>query len=317
MATHLLPRLHGHAAAAPAQDTAVSNRDYAIEAHSLTKTYGTKAVLDGVSLQIERGSIFGLVGPNGAGKTTLLSILAGLRKPSSGSFSLGSKKLAVLPDTPSFEPWLTAYELVDLARALVDPESAQSQRQRGTRRDRTRGGDERTNRRLLSRNAAAAGGGGQPRRRTRDHDDGRALFSPRPNRPPGHPRPRNEPGRQAHDHLFEPHPLLRAGRLRFSRHEPRSLADQGRIETLLRDRIAPTFIVELRGDSSAAAETLRQQPWVREVSEPARNQIAVSVDSIEAAEKPLVQVLATLDVGVRGIRLGEVSLEDVFLELTR
>ena len=41
--------------------------------------------LDGVSLSIERGEIFGLLGPNGAGKTTLLSILEGLLRPERGT----------------------------------------------------------------------------------------------------------------------------------------------------------------------------------------------------------------------------------------
>ena len=44
--------------------------------------------LRGVSLSIERGEIFGLVGPNGAGKTTTVEIIAGLRRPDSGSVSL-------------------------------------------------------------------------------------------------------------------------------------------------------------------------------------------------------------------------------------
>jgi ABC-2 type transport system ATP-binding protein len=64
----------------------------AIEARDLTKTFrsgwlrrrGTQA-LGGVSLQVERGAIFGLLGPNGAGKTTLLSILATLLVPDGGS----------------------------------------------------------------------------------------------------------------------------------------------------------------------------------------------------------------------------------------
>jgi len=64
---------------------------FAIEAQDVTKTFRSgwlrrreTAALRGVSLQIERGMIFGLLGPNGAGKTTLLSILATLLVPDGG-----------------------------------------------------------------------------------------------------------------------------------------------------------------------------------------------------------------------------------------
>src|ERR1700694_191707 len=58
----------------------------AIEAEGLEKTYG-KAVraLRGVSLSVERGTVFGLLGPNGAGKSTTVKILTTLSRPDRGS----------------------------------------------------------------------------------------------------------------------------------------------------------------------------------------------------------------------------------------
>ena len=55
-----------------------------IRVAGLTKRYGDHVALDAVDLSIPAGSVYGLVGPNGAGKTTLLSIIAGLRRPTSG-----------------------------------------------------------------------------------------------------------------------------------------------------------------------------------------------------------------------------------------
>ena len=52
------------------------NDDMAIEASGLAKSYRDVRVLDGVDLNIPRGSVFALLGPNGAGKTTAVRILA-------------------------------------------------------------------------------------------------------------------------------------------------------------------------------------------------------------------------------------------------
>jgi len=55
-----------------------------VEAIDVVKYYGETKVLDGVSLRIDKPTIYSLLGPNGAGKTTFLSILAGIQRPSSG-----------------------------------------------------------------------------------------------------------------------------------------------------------------------------------------------------------------------------------------
>lgn len=60
----------------------------AIATERLTKRYGGVIALDNVSLEIERGEMFGLIGPDGAGKSTLYRILATLLRPDSGSASL-------------------------------------------------------------------------------------------------------------------------------------------------------------------------------------------------------------------------------------
>src|SRR6201982_1682158 len=57
----------------------------AIDVHDLVKRYGTRPVVDRVSLGIEQGRICGFLGPNGSGKTTTLRLICGLLKPDSGS----------------------------------------------------------------------------------------------------------------------------------------------------------------------------------------------------------------------------------------
>ena len=65
------------------------NQRKAIEIKGLVKRFGDITAVDGISLDIYEGEIFGLLGPNGAGKTTIINILAGLIKPTEGSASVG------------------------------------------------------------------------------------------------------------------------------------------------------------------------------------------------------------------------------------
>ncbi len=57
----------------------------AIQANNLVKKYGEVIALDGLSLEVERGTVFGLLGPNGAGKTTTVRVLTTLLTPDSGT----------------------------------------------------------------------------------------------------------------------------------------------------------------------------------------------------------------------------------------
>jgi ABC-2 type transport system ATP-binding protein len=59
-----------------------------IEVSDLTKQYGDRKAVDGVSFSVEEGEIFGILGPNGAGKTTTVEAIAGLRTPDSGAISV-------------------------------------------------------------------------------------------------------------------------------------------------------------------------------------------------------------------------------------
>lgn len=63
--------------------------DFIIRVSGLVKRYAAVTAVDGISLDVRRGEIFGLLGPNGAGKTSTLECLEGLRQPDSGSMSIG------------------------------------------------------------------------------------------------------------------------------------------------------------------------------------------------------------------------------------
>ena len=92
-----------------------------VSTSSLSKRFGEKIALDGVTLEVQQGDLFGLFGPNGAGKTTLLRILTGQLEQDSGtaqvigldvrSDPLGVKRLiGIVPEVESPPTYLTAYE---------------------------------------------------------------------------------------------------------------------------------------------------------------------------------------------------------------
>ena len=67
---------------------------FAIETHDLTRRFGAFTAVDSASLQVNRGSIFGLLGPNGSGKTTLIRMLCGLLRPTAGNATVMGHDLA-------------------------------------------------------------------------------------------------------------------------------------------------------------------------------------------------------------------------------
>ncbi|MFE1319636.1 ATP-binding cassette domain-containing protein [Kitasatospora phosalacinea] len=69
----------------------------AIAASGLRKSYGDKAVLNGIDLAVPTGTVFALLGPNGAGKTTAVKILSTLIRPDAGQVTVGGHDLAAAP----------------------------------------------------------------------------------------------------------------------------------------------------------------------------------------------------------------------------
>ena len=94
---------------------------------NLSKAFGPKNALDGVSFAVQPGEIMGLVGPNGAGKTTLIKLVMGLIKPTSGQvsvFGVDGKTLGVqdkrhigyIPDESFFYDFMTPRQTVEFSK---------------------------------------------------------------------------------------------------------------------------------------------------------------------------------------------------------
>ncbi len=87
----------------------------------LRKSYAGKPVVDGLSIELQRGECFGLLGPNGAGKTTTLRCCLGLTTPDSGTITLGGLpvpqqarearvRIGVVPQFDNLDPDFTVAE---------------------------------------------------------------------------------------------------------------------------------------------------------------------------------------------------------------
>ncbi len=91
-------------------------------AEGLSFSYGERTAIDGLTLTVPRGSLFGLLGPNGSGKSTLLSLLAGLQSPDSGSVRVFGhapspevrSRIGFLFQETSLDPLMTVGETLSL-----------------------------------------------------------------------------------------------------------------------------------------------------------------------------------------------------------
>jgi ABC-2 type transport system ATP-binding protein len=110
-----------------------TSAELAIETQGLTKRFGERAAIDGIDLQVPRGSAFGFLGPNGAGKTTMIRTLLGLTHASSGSMKIlghpvpaeraqALTRVGAIVEEPRFHTHLSGRENLRVIAAARGPE---------------------------------------------------------------------------------------------------------------------------------------------------------------------------------------------------
>jgi ABC-2 type transport system ATP-binding protein len=288
-----------------------------IATHALGKRYGDTVALESVDLTVPRGTTYGLIGPNGAGKTTMLSILAGLRRPTSGTLELGvpRRALGVLVDTPQFDPWLTAHEVVDLARHLTAPDLPTSRVEEVLVEvgledaiGRRNGGFSRG---MLQRLGLASALVGDPEVLLLDEPSS-ALD------PAGRREVLDLVGRVAHTKtvLLSTHILsdvqqvcelvgvIDHGRLRY----------QGPLAELLA-RTSSVFALHVRGTANGFRAALQREPWVQAVDELAPGRLRLVVTDATEAELATPRLVAEHGLALAAFNPAT-DLETAFLELT-
>jgi len=113
----------------------------AIRIEDLHKHYGAVHALDGLTLTVQPGTVFGFLGPNGAGKSTTIRLLTGLAHPTAGQAWVAGENISrsqrvaarvgYLPEDPNFYTWMTPAELLDHVGRVFGLDAAQRKARSG------------------------------------------------------------------------------------------------------------------------------------------------------------------------------------------
>jgi ABC-2 type transport system ATP-binding protein len=293
--------------------------DVIVVTDRLTKTYGHRRAVDGVSLTVRRGEIYGFLGPNGAGKTTTLRMLVGLVRPTAGTARvLGGppgdpavlRRVGALIEGPGFYPYLSGRDnLRVLARyngiddreveAVLDQVEL---RERGNDRFRSYSLG------MKQRLGVAAALLGEPDLLILDE-----------------PTNGLDPAGMADMRALLRLVVARGQTVLLSSHllgEVEQICD--RVGVIAGGQlIAESTVAELRGSRSllvraepmaAAAETLSRLYGGPAVHADSTGSLRVAVDTGRAAE--IARTLVTAGMAIHEIRPADRTLEEVFLEMT-
>jgi ABC-2 type transport system ATP-binding protein len=103
------------------------SESFAVDVENVSKSFGTVKALDGVTLRVKQGEIYGLLGPNGAGKTTLIRMLVGLIAPGGGTVTVLGRRIpnldvlrhiGYMTQTAALYPGLSVEENVQFFAAI-------------------------------------------------------------------------------------------------------------------------------------------------------------------------------------------------------
>lgn len=284
----------------------------------LTRDYHGTGLFD-VDLHVPRGTVYGLVGLNGAGKTTLLSLLAGTRHADRGTIRIdvAPRRIAVCPDVPEFDPWLTAFEVVDLARSMTAPDAGRDQ---VTAALRTAGLADSAKRRvggfsrgMTQRLGLACALVGDPELLILDEPTsaldpaGRAeildlIAAMRGGRTVIVSSHILADVQRVADHVG----ILREGRLLY----------QGPTRDLLDTYLQPRWLLRVAPDPVRVAAAVAAQPWAAGVEQIGPDTLRVDATSIEAGERGIPAVVAACEARLISCEPAAADLETAFLALT-
>jgi ABC-2 type transport system ATP-binding protein len=299
-------------------------------AKDLQKSYGDVHAVDGISLQVARGEVFGLLGPNGAGKTTTISMMTGLFPPDSGSITVDGldlatetnavkAKLGLVPQELALYPTLSARQNLNFfgriyglkgkeLRARVDQvlEMVGLTERAGDAIDTYSGG-------MKRRINIAAGLLHKPE----------VLFLDEPTVGVD-PQSRNsifegveELNREGMTVIYTTHYMEEAQRLCHRV----AIVDEGRVialdtpTALIRSLGGGIIIIGLEDQVEDILDQVAQLPSVKAATR-SDGQLKIETQRLQEALMGVLDLTNRLDIGITSLELLEPNLESVFLHLT-
>lgn len=296
--------------------------EIAIQTEHLTKRFKQRVAVDDVSLEVQRGEVFGFLGPNGAGKTTTIGMLLGLIMPTSGRALVcghdvqrdpvaALRRVGAMIEAPAFYPYLSGYDNLrvlarasGLSRARIKTVLAQVELEQRAR-DRFSTYSQGMRQRLAIAAALLA--------------EPEIIILDEPTNgldPAGTVEIRTlirSLSAQGHTIFLSSHLLHEVEQVcqRVAILKQGRILAQGTVAELLRR--GQGVQVRVIGDTMRALEVLRAVPWINAVEQ--RDDLLL-VDAPSERASDVNRLLAHQDVAVAEIRAREASLEQFFLEVT-
>lgn len=304
----------------------------AIKCENLTKIYGSRAALDGLTLEVPERSIFGFLGPNGAGKTTTIRLLMGMSRPSAGRAWVGGREVVpdapdmrrrtgYLPDVPNFYNWMTAAEFMQFVGELHQMPPAENRVRAAELLDLVGLSGEKKRIGGYSRGMKQRLGLAQALQNKPD-----VLFLDEPCSaldPMGRRDVLNLilHLRQTTTVFMSTHILSDVERVCDSL----AIVDKGRllatssVEELRSRYVRSAFEIELDAAPDALAVSLQGQPWVVTAEKTEfSNRVSglrVLASDVDEAQRSLPRLIAEAGLGLARLELTMPSLEDIFVKL--
>jgi ABC-2 type transport system ATP-binding protein len=294
----------------------------AIEITSLSKAYGDKLALDSVDLSVAEGSVFGFLGPNGAGKTTTLRILTGLASPTSGEARVFGRDvvsatnevradIGFLPDVPGYYQWMTASEFLRFAGRLFGLSGTMLDARVEALLD------------LAGLSGVSTKVGGYSRGMKQRLGVAQALINAPKLLMLDEPTSALDPidmiaslgGKTTV--FFSTHILSDVERVCDTvaiLHEGR-VVTQAPIDELKARYGASRLLVEVTEGADEFAARFAAEAWAADVARTNGGGLSITVSDLEAARRAIPAAVAERGVGLVRLEAGEVSLEEVFVDL--
>lgn len=296
--------------------------DIALQTEQLTKRFKQRVVVDGVSLEVRRGEVFGFLGPNGAGKTTTIAMLLGLVTPTSGrAIVLGHdvqrdpvaalQRVGAMIEAPAFYPYLSGRNNLRVLARADGVSDAQVEAVLATVEltERARDRFATYSQGMKQRLAIAAA--------LLNHPELILLDEPTNGLDPAGQveirRLIRTLAQQGHTLFVCSHLLHEVEQMcqRVAILKQGRVLAQGSVDELLRR--GHGVQVRVIGDTARALDLLRAVPWINAVEQ--RNDLLL-IDTPSDRTPEINALLARQNVSIAEIRAREASLEQFFLEVT-